>query len=111
MSMMRASVSRPGETTTLSASNKHSTTAQAGDRPNKLFVDFYHDGRWPLRGHPEGPEALSARCSTVETEVIAEVPFAIRTMQAVQESWCGTGYPAGPACDWGVDFYHDGSVL
>jgi len=28
------------------------------------------------RGHPEGPEALSARCATVETEVIAEVPLA-----------------------------------
>jgi hypothetical protein len=39
--------------------------------------------------HPEGPEALSARCSTVETEVIAEVPFATPTMQAVQDSWMG----------------------
>jgi hypothetical protein len=28
-----------------------------------------------LRGHPEGPEALSARCSTSESEIIAEVPF------------------------------------
>jgi hypothetical protein len=35
-----------------------------------------------LRGHPEGPEALSARCSTVETEVIAEVPLA--TPQCMQ---------------------------
>ena len=25
------------------------------------------------RGHPEGPEALSARCATVETEVITFV--------------------------------------
>jgi hypothetical protein len=37
-----------------------------------------------LYGHPEGPEALSARCATVEAEVIAEVPFATPTMQAVQ---------------------------
>ena len=33
--------------------------------------------------HPEGPEALSARCSTVVSEVIAEVPLATPTMQAV----------------------------
>ena len=36
-----------------------------------------------LRVHPEGPEALSARCATVRAEVIAEVPFATLTMQAV----------------------------
>jgi hypothetical protein len=42
-----------------------------------------------LRGHQEGPEALSARCWTVETEVIAEVPLATPTKHAVQESWTG----------------------
>jgi hypothetical protein len=42
-----------------------------------------------LRGHPEGPEVLSARCSTVESEVIAEVPPATPTMQTVQDSWMG----------------------
>ena len=44
-----------------------------------------------LRGHPEGPEALSARCSTFETEVIAEVPLAklTPTLKAVQGSWKG----------------------
>ena len=35
------------------------------------------------------PRKLSARCATVETEVIAEVPLATPTMQAVQESWMG----------------------
>jgi hypothetical protein len=39
-----------------------------------------------LRGHSEGPEALSARCATVVVEVIAEVPRATPTMQAVQDS-------------------------
>ena len=42
-----------------------------------------------LREHPKGPEALSARRATVEAEVIAEVPFATPTMQAVQDSWMG----------------------
>ena len=35
------------------------------------------------------PRKLSAKCVTVETEVIAEVPLATPTMQAVQESWMG----------------------
>jgi hypothetical protein len=35
---------------------------------------------------PEGPEALSARCSTVVEEVIAEVPLATPRMQSVQDS-------------------------
>ena len=42
-----------------------------------------------MREHPKGPEALSARRATVEAEVIAEVPFATPTMQAVQDSWMG----------------------
>jgi hypothetical protein len=42
-----------------------------------------------LRGHPEGPETLSARCSTVEPEKIAKAPPATPTMQAVQDSWMG----------------------
>jgi len=46
-----------------------------------------------LRGRPEGPESLSARCATVEVETIVEVLFATPTMQAVQDSWMGTGYP------------------
>jgi hypothetical protein len=48
-----------------------------------------------LRGHPEGPEALSARFATVETEVIAEVPLATPTMQAVQDSGEGQGKGVG----------------
>ena len=49
------------------------------------------------RGHPEGPEALSAGCSPSEPEVIAEVPLATPTMQAVQDSWMGlvTRRPVG----------------
>ena len=37
----------------------------------------------------EGPEALSARCATVESEIIAKAPFATPSMQAVQDSWMG----------------------
>ena len=54
-----------------------------------------------LRGRPEGPESLSARCATVEVETIVEVLFATPTMQAVQDSWMGTGYPTR---SWGVNF-------
>jgi hypothetical protein len=39
-----------------------------------------------LTEYPESPEALSARCSTVESGIIAEYSPAIPTLQAVQDS-------------------------
>ena len=45
--------------------------------------------------NPEDPGTLSARCSTVETEVIAEVPLATPTMHAVQELWTGRARGVG----------------
>jgi hypothetical protein len=54
------------------------------DFPSFLILE---SGFSRLREHPEGPEALSARCTTVESGIIAEVPPATSTMLAVQDSW------------------------
>ena len=41
---------------------------------------------FPIAWASGRPIKLSARCATVESEIIAEVPFAASTMQAVQDS-------------------------
>ncbi len=53
----------------------------------KLFTSFFSFLDFGV--HPEGPETLSTGCSPPESEVIAEVPLATPTMQAVQDSWMG----------------------
>jgi hypothetical protein len=80
------SLPSPPFSVSLNANNRHLRSHSCLATSCNLEVWFSR-----LRGHPESPEVPSAKCSTVESEVIAEVLPAIPTMQAGLVD--GAGYP------------------